>query len=561
MSAPLGISPLAERSAEISSRGLLAGTAEEGGTPPPESTRTAEEESVAGEHGAEELTCSEGYELERLEGTTRPVYRVRLGTLEVTLRERSRGTILLDLRGRGAGQRTSTGTHDWQEAVSIAEGRLRQMLDGRGEGPPPASRAAGDNGKEADEPGAPEHGDGGPGDPTRRNCVELFKKEKLPAIKKEEARNAILRAVALVDALWGLDIPAAAVDRKHVDDFIPIRTEEGVIFDDKMDRGPLEPVTPYTAREDLRAFNRIMRYAAARKLDGRTRFLEENPFETLRWPRGQKFTKDRRPPIPEGVHIMLLTPWTDPRTGVTLPPPVQRIDPSGGTGMAAQTAFGTGHRREAISNLRVGQLLFDLEDLRQVLIQCGGVHSPSWAEVFMPGGAFLWIEVTQKGKYERVTPMSRHLSRAFRRYLPTLPSLDPMAPVFPSPLDPTKPIGESTLLKTRSLRGDQLWKLRPGGYFTEAVFLVRAQMAVEGRDPNELIPLRIDEETGAVNLPWKFHGYRHLFATALAELGYTNTGLSDGDPDLDRHANFLGGWTIKTGGAKRTTTRSSTRGS
>lgn len=74
-----------------------------------------------------------------------------------------------------------------------------------------------------------------------------------------------------------------------------------------------------------------------------------------------------------------------------------------------------------------------------------------------------------------------------------------------------------------------------------AVFLVRAQIAVEGRNANELIPLCFDEEMGTIHLPCKLPGYRRLFAMFLGHIGYTHTGFRDRAPDLDWPMDLMGG--------------------
>lgn len=201
----------------------------------------------------------------------------------------------------------------------------------------------------------------------------------------------------------------------------------------------------------------------------------------------------------------------------------------------------------------VGHVLYDVRDIRDKLRACGGVHRAEWAEVFAEHGALYWSPEVDKESYERVTPISRHLRPFLDAHLESLPSREPDAPLFPSPEDPTQPVDATTIVGTRCLREEHRWKLREGGWLTEALYHVRAQLAVEGRDPQELIPLEVDENrrgVGKANLPWKLHGYRRLYATLLERCGYGQKQAGEDRIHLDRHASFLGGWSILGEGVK-----------
>ena len=558
------LSPLARPRARNSSAPGAPGRADPGGTPPPESEPAPEEARVDEETASEELACSPGYTLEEIyEGEDEEeikAVRVKLGTLSVTLRSPSRGTIQLDTGERGRGGRTATGTHDWQEAVGVAEDRLRDMLDdGSAE-----TAASGDarlecveTDEDADASGV---GRARPAGRTLQECVDLYLEEEFEDLTKKEQKNTRL-AIDLVEVTWGLDTLAAAIDRKRVEVFIETRTEKGIVFPKESGRRALAPVKHYTALENLRTFARITRYAASRKSESAEFFLDEDPFERISWPRGPDYEKEHQEPIPMAVHKGLLSRWTNPRTGEERPAPVDRIDPTGLLRMLLRVLFFTGHRRDQVLDLRVGDLLFDVVSIRRRLLEVGGVHRAKWAALFAPHGAIYWRPEPDKESYARVIPIPAVLRRLLDAYLKLLPSLDPEAPLFPSPQNPARPISASTLFKTRSLRtghskkaregrSKDTWKIRPGGWFTEAVFELRAQLALEGEDPGELIPLDIEEETGSVTLPWKAHGYRRRYATILERLGYVDKEDKDARSSLDRHGNFVGGWSILGGGIK-----------
>lgn len=465
----------------------------------------------------------DGFTVEEISETIR---EVSLGSLTARLRRIEGRNIQLDTGQRGGGGRPSTGTKKWDEAIKFAKKWLHGEA-GRRSGLRSANTAARDDEL----------------DVTLQHVVDIYREEKLGKLSDKEQKNVEL-AIDLVDATWGLDTRVGQVDRSMVDGFIEQRVEKGISFPKGCDRQDLAPVKPLTALKNLKTFRRVTSHAANRKLEGGRYLLEHDPFEAIRWPGGAEFEREHQEPLPEEVHVRLLEPWTDPHTGVEQAAPVDRIDPSGLLRCYLQVGFLTGHRENAIRNLLVGNLLFDEAEIRAALRRCGGVHRTRWAEDFAEHGAIYWSPELDKETYERVTPISRHLRPALDAYLETLPSRAPDAPLFPSPQDPTRPIGRSTLHRVRGRRKGKLWKLRKGGWFTEAVYLLRGQLAAEGKDPDRLIPLEMSDE-GKPNLPWKAHGYRSLYATMLEFLGYGQARAGEDDVALDRHADFIGGWSIR----------------
>lgn len=481
------------------------------------------------EQGAEQ--ADDGFTVEEVSETTR---EVSLGSLSVTLRKYSGRNIQIDTGQRASGGRWSTGADEWGEAIEQAKDWLQAEVDRR-RGLKEATETAENRPREV----------------TLRQLVAVYRRDKWEELTEKEQVNMEL-VIDLVDEIWGLETRAAAVDRPKVDEFIQIRVEEGVTFS-HCDRPNLPTIKPVTALQNLRDFNRITQHAATVRLDDGTPLLRENPFNRIKWPSGSEFEKEHQDPIPDEVHLRLLKPWTDPRTGHVLPAPVDRIDPSGLLRCLLMVAYLTGHRSRSICNLRVGDLLFEKREIRQRLHTCGKPHLPDWADAFAEHGAIYWSPELDKQSYERVTPISRHLRPHLDAYLETLPSRKPDAPLFPSPKDSDRPIGKSTLFRVRGRREvdeNNPWKLRKGGWFTEAVYLLRGQLALEGEDPDELIPLEVDD-SGKSNLPWKLHGYRSLYASRLDRLGYGQRQVGKDKIDLNRHGDFLGGWSILGRGVKQ----------
>lgn len=383
-------------------------------------------------------------------------------------------------------------------------------------------------------------------DHTLRDCVELYVEDELGRLSQREQTNVVL-AIDLVDALWGLDIPAAAVDQGKVAAFIRARTEKVVSFSGTYGRRALEPVQHGTAIKNLRTFARITAYAADRRQPTGEPLLAEDSFRRISWPMAPGRDKEHREPIPCSVHRALLVPWRHPRTGEELAAPVDRVDPTGLLRMLLHVLFFTGHRLGAVLGLQVGDLLFEEEAVRRHLGRLGGAHRVWWARLFARHGAIRWRAEKEKDSRGRVIPISPALRRLLETYVETLPSPAPDAPLFPSPRDSRRPIGASTLFRVRCVRPAAPgggWKIRSGGWFTEALFQLRAQLALEGIDPGELVPVDVDEATRTVRLPWKAHSYRRRFARTLRRLGYVATDRLDGACDLDRHMRFLGGWSI-----------------
>lgn len=475
------------------------------------------------------LDPSPGFTVEAMDEASRTAVSVRLGELSVVLRERDRGTIQLDPGTRESGGRRATGTHDWEEALEVAEEHLREELD-RQRGSEEAREAAHRSYREL----------------TLKHLISVYWEERYPELTESEQTNMEL-VVDLADAIWGLGTLVTAIDKRHIREFLMARIEEGVSFPERLNRQDLPPVKPVTAQHNLEDFGRITSHAADRRLEDGTALLEMDPLASIDWPDEWDFERDHEEPVPEEVHFGLLEPWTDPRTGEEFPPPVDRVDPSGLLRTLLQVHFLTGHRAASIRNLLVGHVLTSVRDIRAALRDCGGVHRASWAEVFAEHGALYWAAETDKQSYERVTPISRYLRPVLDAHLDRLPSRAPDAPLFPSPRDPSKPIGETTLVRTRCFRQGHLWKLRKGGWVTEAMYLLRAQLAVEGRDPDKLMPLDVSRREaggGKATLPWKLKNYRDRYATMLDRLGYGRSRAGEDRVNLDRHGDFLGGWSI-----------------
>lgn len=112
----------------------------------------------------------------------------------------------------------------------------------------------------------------------------------------------------------------------------------------------------------------------------------------------------------------------------------------------------------------------------------------------------------------------------------------------------------NSLYKVRSVElrtlvsGETKTRAKPGGWYTEALYLARSYLERQGHDADRAIPMEPDRPDQLLR-GFKAHAWRRLWATKLERLGYGKS-TSKGDFDLDRHVNFMGSWTILGGGIR-----------
>lgn len=492
----------------------------------------------------------EEFDLEVIDGphSTNPEgrWRVRvvLGKRCVVLYEPAKGHIKLDARSAVVnGGRPSTKTSDINKAISRAEAFLLKLR---------ARNLASDR-VEEDGLGA------SPDDVSLGLIHDLFRVHRLGAFEDKFQQNLSL-VMDLIETYCGRSTHPLQIDESWARGFIDWRMTQTIELvrtypSGARDAATLAPVGGVTALNNLRDYDQVIQFAYEfRRGAGRQRLMESNPLREIRnWPRYEKALRER---ASDELYELLMTPLRltgDTGVEVVLPAPVDAADPTGLGIVRTVVAlkYHTARRREAVLNLRCGDVITSGSAIRRVLRKLGGAHRPDWAEVFVHGVLVFRAEF-DKSSYGRVFPMSGvlrgHVDAHLARLAAAGYSTAHEAPLFPRPTAAGEPAAASTLYRIRSVRSWQLSsgevrvRDRKGGWYTEALYIAREYLERQGLDPDAVVPTDPDDPTKILD-GFKAHAWRGWWATKLERLGFgKNTSASDFD--LDRHANFAGSWSI-----------------
>jgi integrase len=440
--------------------------------------------------------------------------RVSLGKRFVVLRQKQKGAIQLDLGFRGKGGRISTGKQDLNEAIAFAEAHLMTTW---------ASALWEQRGPSSLAPGVKEN-------LTLADAITLCRKFYIPKQTAQWAQS-LERVFDTVLEIFGGGFPLHLIGDSFVRNYIERRTSDGIAFK-RVQRLELAPCQPCTALGDVKDFAAAIRTLC--KVPDGDPVLAADPFRNVTWPDGEEFEKRYREPASVELYEVLMAEFTDPKTGERLPAPVDVIDPSGALRWLVAVLFHTGHRLNSCLNLRAGHIVTDLPTIRQKLHEARGAHRAQWAKAFAVHGAIWFDGAHEKGKRTRLVPMSLGLHLEWIRYTTLHGEWAPSDVLMPAVLDATRPMSKSTLCKTRYSNGVTEKK---GGRYREALYLAREYLARAGRDPDDIAPMVKGEF---------IHGWRRCFATTLRDLGWGNFDFGE-KVHLERHVNFLGGWSILGG--------------
>lgn len=262
------------------------------------------------------------------------------------------------------------------------------------------------------------------GSPTLGQVFDLYFEKRAPQLaprrrpENETRRSLFLKA-------WG--------ESKRVDDICQTDVDE---FSALRRSGKLAPPGGKTAgvrdgsiAADFRWLSSVFNWAHKHKVNGR-RLLLENPLPELERP------SEANPYRPTASHKRYLATMAK----------ADMVDPMGRLKCALSLARHAGRREGAISRLRVSDVLREVEQVRAVLASEGLDENDAdkW-----PLGAIHWRPEDDKQGFGNLSPMTPEVRSALDEYLPDhLQELDPRAGdawLFPSPLDPTKPIRIDTL--------------------------------------------------------------------------------------------------------------------
>lgn len=494
----------------------------------------------------------EEFDLEVLDGPhsedTEARWRVRvtLGKRSVILYQGRRGRIMLDSRGASkSGRRLSTKKSNINDAIRRAERFLLNL------------RVA----HLADEKLSQTVVEAQPEEVTLGLVHDLFRRDGLGTYSPKFG-EALTLVVDLVERFAGRGMQPLLLDRAWAERFIRWRTREAVTLRRKHADGreeviSLPPVAPVTALGQLKDYDRIMEFAyRKRRGSDHTRLIPANPLREIQWPTYEKALRER---ASDELYALLMLPTNYVDEGgatVTRPAPVDACDPSGLGILRTIVAvkYHTARRRTAVLGLRCGDVLRDRREVRTTLLRLRGAHRKDWAELFVDGAILFRAELDKNG-YERIFPMSPALRAHVDAYIARLEcagySTAAEAPLFPRPTDPDVPASENTLYKVRSVEsrtlrsGEVKRRDKKGGWYTEALYLVRDYCERTGLDPDKVVPMD-PEDPSRILEGFKAHAWRGWWATKMERLGYGKN-TSKEEFDLDRHVNFMGSWTILGG--------------
>lgn len=475
---------------------------------------------------------------------------VALGKRKVVLFQPERGHIKLDARSTVTrGGRPSTKTSDINKAITRAQKFLLTVR---------LQRAAGDAATERLPYVRPEEVSVG-------FIHDLFRSNGLDTFEPKFRKNLSL-VMDLVEAFASRGFDPGQIDDQWVKSFIAWRTAKPITLRRRFSNGrentvTLQPVSPVTALANVKDYDQVLEYAHRLRRGARKeRLISTNPLRNIKkWPKHEKALREC---ASDELYELLMVPTIlldASGTEVTLPAPVDVCDRSGLGILRTVVAlkYHTARRREAVLGLNCGDVLTSRKDVRGMLRRLGGAHRSDWADRF-EHGAILFRGELDKNGYARLFPMSsalrRHIDAHLARLRASRHSTGPDAPLFPRMTTALQSASVNSLYKVRSVElrtlvsGETKTRAKPGGWYTEALYLARSYLERQGHDADRAIPMEPDRPDQLLR-GFKAHAWRRLWATKLERLGYGKS-TSKGDFDLDRHVNFMGSWTILGGGIR-----------
>lgn len=502
------------------------------------------------------LTTGDAFELEEVGTATgrwaaRLWYVTRHGRTKAyicsaVLRERARGHIILDYGSRSRGGRPSLRTSDRQDAINRAEKRLSKLgeaLVSKGHVERSLQLAGGDL--------------------TIPQLAAVYFDMKHPTkgnIGQHHADNMV-RTFDVALELSGPDWTVSQADQRWIDRMIEEQMR-GITFT-RVDRAPLDPRGYNTSRDCVGYFMGAVSLACRTPDPHRPgkRYQDVDPFARpdVILPKGRSPRRKRRVGIDQ--HLRLMSPVRI--GGESLPAPVDRADETGATRLMQAAFFHLGVRRAQLRVAERSHIALTDQEVRVLLARYAHSLSPDDYRHF-PHGVWLFPGETNKmghldeEHYTRVVPISEDLRPEIDLYLernPELARASNAGHLFPSPLDPTKPISDSAAFGGHEweweldeagrpvLDQDRRpipqqdengrWRMKKaGGRFGRAEEYTRDDMEAEGEEWEELFPYG----RGSMVHSWRGH-----LEVLIETLGYIRSVVAEDNEQisLTRHADYL----------------------
>ena len=229
----------------------------------------------------------------------------------------------------------------------------------------------------------------------------------------------------LFERAWGTRKRIEDIDQDDVDRFADLR-RSGELAPTNSNVGG---VRDGTIEADIRWLSTVLNWARRKKVNG-TRLVTANPLQEI---------EDR--PKPKNVRH----PVASHQRFVKTLEKADEVDPDGRLACMLSLARWTGHRENAICELRVSDFLRTPDDVARAL---AGLGQDETRAAHFPLGGLLWRAESDKQEVGHVTPLSGPARVALDSYLERSPRLGDV-PLFPSPNDDSKSI-------RRDLAGDWL---------------------------------------------------------------------------------------------------------
>ena len=507
-------------------------------------------------HDRSGLETSSSFEIEPIKTKTgrwsaRLWYVTRQGkkkhyVCSAVLREPARGGIILDLGSRKSGGRKRLGTRNYQEAVTLAEGRLKkigQVLVAEGRIERTLEMAGGDL--------------------TVQQVAAVYFDQKNPRkgnIGQHHANNVALAFDVMLE-LNGPDWTVSCADQEWIDRMIR-RQMEGIDFS-RVDRPPLRPRSFNTARDAVGYFMGAVSLACRTPDPDRPReqMQDLDPFarEDVQLPSNRAPERKRTVTIDD--HLRLMKPVA--RGDEILAAPIDRANPSGAARLMQAAFFHYGVRRTQLRIARRGHIALTPREVRHIVVTHGHyIRDEDWKR-FAENG--LWLFEGKDNKmghvdaegYTRVLPIPSDLREEVELYFdrnPETRDADSDAPLFPSSSASNRPVSDKTAFGPHEWEwevsdhgeplldnsGRKIVTLGPdgrqvieklGGWFPRAEEFVRDDLEAEGLDWDEIYPYR----TGSLVHPWRAH-----LEVLLETLQYLRTVETEasGPVNLTRHVDY-----------------------
>jgi hypothetical protein len=535
----------------------MAQTPTHGGTQ--KSREKLAEEHLAAARELLEVNEDDGFEahIER-HPPNRWVIRVTLGTLSVRVRELSDGYFQIDGGGRDSGERWRAGTRDVNVAIAAAERYIESLRGNRGSAGLAAEIKALD-----------------PASGIDINMVErLFPYTDLAS--RGRARDYEL-AIRVVKHLFGGSTPESELTQGHLDAGVKER-RKGI------PRLNLKPCKPKTAVETFQRFATVLQHLKRADLGALLgvddlRLIVTNPWSKafgIKFP--NKGRNKRRQPASETAYELLMAPFQYEQGGrsVTLPPPVDAVDPTGQLRLVLALAYYTGRRAGALLEVAVGQIVTDPHEMRDVLDR-SEYGTPAWAGHF-PCGLIDLVPEHDKESLHWPIPICRdlHLELALyrkRRGKRYGSGADPLIEYdygrFVNSEEPKFRKDGKTLvsihmgLYERALytaagyleaagREEDITSLpvrrRGVGWQHSPAYRTRDEQIVNGWREGLACPAAV--RRWAIRTGEKLHVRRAAHTTLLERLGWSAARQLRSGTTLDTYAAYIAGWRMETGEAR-----------